>query len=316
MDVVEANTGILPVDDRINRIQDLSSDNYKYNGKELQTDMDLNWLDYGWRMLDGPRWFVPDPLAEKYYSYSPYNYALNNPINNIDINGDSIWVFISTTIYDANGNSSIQTDRYYYGNVNGTYGFIDVSGNLYSGNDQYVNSVTTALGDLRSGGNAGMSLVNDLMSSARNVDIVRGNSNTADPGGNFIRWNPTSPNGGIDANGNENRPSFIGLGHEMAHIQDIWNGTYDSSPWVTVATAAGSVTIPNSEKYATHIENQLRSENNIPLRTHYGIDQSTGIRVGLESTRIISPNTNGSIFYTQQAYMINVGAIQIPFIYR
>ena len=51
--------------------------------------MELGWLDYGARMLDGPRWFVPDPLAEKYYSYSPYVYCGNNPILRIDPNGKS-----------------------------------------------------------------------------------------------------------------------------------------------------------------------------------------------------------------------------------
>lgn len=33
-----------------------------------------------------------DPLAEKYYSISPYAYCAGNPMNRIDVNGDSISV--------------------------------------------------------------------------------------------------------------------------------------------------------------------------------------------------------------------------------
>jgi len=60
---------------------------YKYNEKEWQKD--VKWLDYGARMYDPVvgRWWTPDPLAEKYYSTSPYSYVLNNPINNWDPNG-------------------------------------------------------------------------------------------------------------------------------------------------------------------------------------------------------------------------------------
>jgi RHS repeat-associated protein len=57
---------------------------YKYNGKELQTDSGM--YDYGARfyMPDLGRWGVVDPLAEKYQDLSPFRYSFNNPVNFVD----------------------------------------------------------------------------------------------------------------------------------------------------------------------------------------------------------------------------------------
>jgi RHS repeat-associated protein len=51
-----------------------------------------NWYDYGARFYDpqSGRFTTQDAYAEKYLDFSPYQYAANNPILYIDVNGDSI----------------------------------------------------------------------------------------------------------------------------------------------------------------------------------------------------------------------------------
>ncbi len=83
---------------------------YKYNGKELDSKKGLNWYDYGARHYDAAlgRFTTNDRFAEKYYSMSPYQYGANNPVNNIDVNGDTI-------VVNPNPNGLIDNVRIFFG---------------------------------------------------------------------------------------------------------------------------------------------------------------------------------------------------------
>ncbi|CAM1344204.1 conserved hypothetical protein [Tenacibaculum amylolyticum] len=66
--------------------------NFSYNGKELNEELGLNWLDFGARNYDASlgRWMNVDSKADAIgqIQSTPYAYALNKPINLTDPDGD------------------------------------------------------------------------------------------------------------------------------------------------------------------------------------------------------------------------------------
>lgn len=90
---------------------------YQYNGKELTSDLGLNWNDYGARWYDPSiaRWNAVDPLAEKYLSHSSYHFVANNPIKNYDVNGmeftGDAWIWVNNLIKHVNNTQSRNNRR-------------------------------------------------------------------------------------------------------------------------------------------------------------------------------------------------------------
>ena len=102
---------------------------YKYNGKEHQDELGLDWYDYGARnyQADLGRWMNVDPLAEKYPGWSPYVYVHNNPLRYTDPTGMSA----DDIIYLDENNNEIgrieQEGAHEYYRINGTLPAVDGS---------------------------------------------------------------------------------------------------------------------------------------------------------------------------------------------
>jgi len=67
---------------------------FRFTGKELDKQNGLNMYDFGARLFDVagvPMWTSVDPLAEKYYPFSPYSYCAGDPVNKFDPTGMDYW---------------------------------------------------------------------------------------------------------------------------------------------------------------------------------------------------------------------------------
>jgi RHS repeat-associated protein len=281
----------------------IQADNrYQYNGKAMNDDFGLNLYDYGARMYDPVlgRFASVDRFTEKYTIQSTYAYAANNAVKYIDVNGDSIAIIVNrkNVAFYENGKLYNRDRTPYTGKgvkIN-KHGTVKLKG--------FLKATVAALDQIRTGGSAGNKLVSNAQSD-KDMYVIRqqlssgsGNENT----GRIVRFNPNGSEGGIDENGNRERPPFIGLAQEMSHASDLDDDGYiDKNTWYTNSDKSK---VMNAEKFVCHIENQIRAENKLPLRQYYGID--SGVKRGdliYQGTRM---STN---------YSMKIGPLQVPYIY-
>ena len=103
------------------------------------------------------RFTTVDAFSEKYLNYSPYSYGAGNPINNIDINGDSIWVGSQRTLYTPGGK--------------------------YSGDDKFTKRLFQTLNEIN-GSKTGSTILDRLSTSESGFDYT--NTFAKDGNGNDI----------------------------------------------------------------------------------------------------------------------------------
>jgi RHS repeat-associated protein len=127
---------------------------FKFSGKELDVMHGLNLYDSQARMQDPTlgRFTTVDPLAEKYYSWSPYVYCMDNPLKFVDKDGKEPTkprVSSLTNLLKALNSKDIKSLKdmiAWYGGVNAKIYSVKGKGSL---NERYVYSTTWGWIDMR-----------------------------------------------------------------------------------------------------------------------------------------------------------------------
>ncbi|WP_455949620.1 M91 family zinc metallopeptidase [Odoribacter laneus] len=246
------------------------------------------------RLLDAKekaRWLTSDRFAEKYYSHSPYSYAVGNPVQYIDINGDSIWIAHKGNNYLYENGTLYLTGQEYTGKIRG-----------------FLKQTMNALGSIGSTTEGGQ-MISELSASTNNFTIMRSSNNEFKSsnivkaygqqhiaensatyqmmGANYVSggsegtiyWNPKGASLPTTV-GMQNEP-FTVLGHEMFHGLDANRGTLISGEYNGVN---------KNEWQAVYRENVMRSQAGLPLRSHYGTAVTPeGVRTRGVGPRMITP---------------------------
>ena len=196
------------------------------------------------------RWLAQDPLAEKYYPFSAYNYCVNNPVMFVDPDGRKIII----------GNN---WERLYPS---------------WTSND-YIAKVSTIINELISYNNEVSSVINEINNSQLIINIV--NAKYRPDGDIFngflgdykgivngvnIRSGGTiyfDPDNFYRRDG-EHRPPIIGLSHELGHALNQIMGIYFNLPDRDSSNYREILEL--NEDFSYYLENIIRELYHLELR--------------------------------------------------
>ena len=281
-----------------------TANRYRYNGKEEITS--TNTSDYDARQYSAEfcQWMQVDPLAEKYYSWSPYNFCVGNPLRFVDLdgretrvvqNGDGTYTVIGGVLnedrniyiytqdedgnYTVRGNSigiTSSTTSFYNADANDGKGAWAI-GSIINPNDE---SGDAFLGDIF--GNT-PTMIDDYMSNAGNGDkydfkVTNGTENTIE-NIDIYRGMPI----GKTSNGQTIYSSARDIGNIAAGYVAGANGmsweasriafdAYQSK--VKGRPSIESISTRNAEMYGWRIGSNIR--NNTPTRKANNLLKSIG----------------------------------------
>lgn len=239
---------------------------YRFNGKEKQTELGLNWDDFGARMYDPEiaRWNGVDALAEKYAATSPYAYVANNPVLYVDPNGKEIWIYLAIFKPGNIQTRGIGKVRYHDGKL------YDEKGKLYKGDNEFALQVRDQLIALTKDHDVLKNRLAKLQSSKLQHTIERDFQSGTDyplleqnvkrgiPAGSEILYYPNTEL----MKGLKMEPREV-LAHELlSHAYDADQGTRKNG-----YTWNG---INENEVDAVNIENIVRKKVGLPPKIEYG----------------------------------------------
>ncbi len=107
-------------------------------------------------------------------------------------------------------------------------------------------------------------------------------------------------------------PTYITLAHELAHVEDYLHGMTPKLLGPNIKMK--DIWIPGrrfkdifeGEKYATYIENLIRNENKLQLRTHYGVRiDERGFENPTDESRILDFRTQKHMFIDDTKFEIH-----------
>jgi len=275
--------------------------NNLFGGKEFDRKFELNTYDFVARNYDATigRFTTPDPLAEKYYSISPYAYVANNPMRYVDYLGDSISVAgmqgldrILGTNYAGSMTSDLQsqTGLTYSVSSTGDLNYAkDVNGNPIIATTTDANENTIIVGSATA-----RNLMIGAINNSSTVTVGAGRRSLTDGPANNIGLSFSQIEDFIQGSyGLDNRTMGWGMTfmHELKHTA-VGGGLSDASGWGNIGAVENQM-------------NVIRSELNVPGGNY-------GQRLNYEAIRLTPTGAAYVPFNRSTVNIMESGIIPVP----